>query len=162
MSRPQLLFDASALIALARLGLLEAVDQRIGPIHATPEVIAEATVADRPGADIVRRALRSRLVDELAATHISVLSGLGLGESATIRRAATDAMTAVIDDLDARRAAVRLGIPLTGTVALLIRLDRTGGPPISRSLDELDRIGFRVSATLRADAEERGRKTSKR
>jgi predicted nucleic acid-binding protein len=80
---------------------------------------------------------------------VPALSGLGRGETTTIRRAAAEGMTAVIDDLDARRRAARLGISLTGTLALLIRLHATGGPAISASLDELDRIGFRVSPELR-------------
>jgi predicted nucleic acid-binding protein len=158
----RLLFDTSALIALARSGLLEAVDRQVGSIHATPEVIAEATVTGRPGAEAVQQAIRQRRIVVLDAAEMSAVSGLGLGESATIRRAATEGMTAVIDDLDARRAGVRQGISLTGTIAVLIRLDQTGGPPIAVSLDELERIGFRVSSELRALALDQGRRKSKR
>jgi hypothetical protein len=61
-------------------------------------------------------------------------------------------MTAVIDDLDSRRTGAGQGIALTGTIALLIRLDQTGGPPISASLDALERIGCRVPTQLRERA----------
>ena len=161
MSRPPLLLATSALIALARLGLLEDVDRRVGRIHAVPEVIAEAVVGDRPGADAVRDAVAKRRIVVLDPAEVVAVSGLGAGESATIHRAAIDGMTAVIDDLDARRAGTRRGIALTGTIALLIRLAQTGGPPLSDTLDGLDRIGFRVSAELRAVALGKGPGTSR-
>lgn len=161
MSPPRLLLDTSALIALARLGLLEAVEERVGRIHAVPEVITEATMTGRPGAAVVLQAIGKRRITVLEPADVTAVSGLGAGESATIHRAATDGMTdgmtAVIDDLDARRAGARQGIAMTGTLALLIRLDQTGGPAIAASLEELERIGFRVSAALRALALAQGR-----
>jgi predicted nucleic acid-binding protein len=159
LSRPRLLLDTSALIALARLGLLDDVARRIGRIRAAPEVIDEATVAGRPGAEAMRQAIRKRRTVVLEPNEGAAIPGLGAGESATIRRAAADGMTAVIDDLDARRAGSRQEIALTGTIALLVRLAQLGGPPIAETLDELERIGFRVSAELRTLAlEQRGGK----
>jgi predicted nucleic acid-binding protein len=110
---------------------------------------------------VVRHAVRKHRIVVLDPTDVVAVSGLGVGESATIHRAAIDGLTAVIDDLDARRAGTRQGIALTGTIALLVRLAETGGPPISESLDALDRIGFRVSAELRAAVMAKGPGTAR-
>ena len=151
MSRRSFLLDTSALIALARLGLLESTAEQVGALFVAPEVLAEAVAGDRPGAALVREAVASRVVSVLEPMPVPSLAGLGLGETATIRRAIEGGMTAVIDDLDARRVASRLGVSLTGTVATLVWLSGSGGgPPILSALDDLDRIGFRVSAAVRA------------
>ena len=151
MSHSRPLLDTSGLSALARLGLLESTAEQVGAMFVTPEVLAEATEGDRPGAAFVREAVAAEVITVLEPIPVAVLPGLGLGETATIQRAIEGGMTAVIDDLDARRVALRLEVKLTGTVAILVRLDGSGsGPPISVALQDLDRIGFRVSGAVRA------------
>lgn len=110
----------------------------------------------RRGASVVARAIGDGLVFVLQAAGVPSISGLGPGVTATIRRASESGMTAVIDDLDARRAATRLGVALTGTIALLVRLDEIGGMGsgiwLRDMLDRLGAIGFRISPALRARA----------
>lgn len=151
MRQPRLLLDGSGLIVLARLGLLERVDRMVDQLHVTPEVIAEVAHGDRPGARAVVDAVATGHVRVLEPVEVRPISGLGSGETATIRRAAELGMTAVIDDLDARRAAARTDVTLTGTIAILVRLSQSDDHvPILDLVDDLDRIGFRVSPAVRA------------
>jgi predicted nucleic acid-binding protein len=143
------LFDTSGLIAMARLGMLEAIQRTLGPILVTPEVLDEATVSGRPGATVVHDAAAAAVV-VVEHRGSSVIAGLGLGESSTITASLEYGHLAVIDDMDARRVARKLGVDLTGTVAILVRLTRAG--VVSDILDPLDRlemIGFRLSPDLR-------------
>jgi predicted nucleic acid-binding protein len=58
---------------------------------------------------------------------------------------------AVLDDRLARRAALSLGLRLTGTLGLLLDAKRAGLiPALEPSLDDLQRLGFRISAHTRA------------
>lgn len=156
----RLLLDTSSVIVLARLGVIDDVRTYLGTIYIAPEVHGEATVAGRPGAAAVESAIRTGLITVLQPQPLVSLSGLGTGETATIRRAIDEDMTAVIDDLDARRAAARIGVRLTGTIALLVRLDRSGGSvSIRDAIDRLDDMGFRVAATVRAWALAQGQTT---
>jgi predicted nucleic acid-binding protein len=151
MTRPHLLLDASGLIALARMRLIEPVGRSVGSLHVTPEVADEATVGERPGAAVVAHAIRTGVVTLLDPADVRPITGLGTGETATIRRAIELGMVAVLDDLDARRAAGRLGATLTGTVAILVRLCEADRRIALRdALDELDSIGFRIAPTVRA------------
>jgi predicted nucleic acid-binding protein len=137
-------------IVLGRLGVIDEVRDLLGTLHITAEVHAESTMAGRPGADAVEHAVGQGWITVLEPRQSPPVSGLGSGETATIRRALDAGMTAVIDDLDARRAAGRLGVKLTGTIALLVRLDELGaGLAISDAIDRLDEMGFRLSAAVR-------------
>ena len=162
MSQSRLVLDASALIALARLDLLTDARRLLGVLHVAPEVAAETTESDRPGAIAIREAIGRADVLVLPPAEVRPIPGLGSGETATIRRAAALGMTAVIDDLDARRAAFRLGVALTGTIAILVRLDELGSAlTLPDALDRLDHIGFRVAPALRVWAlAARGSRTS--
>jgi predicted nucleic acid-binding protein len=76
---------------------------------------------------------------------------LGLGEAATIALVLERGAIAVLDDRDARRVATRLGVRVTGTVAILVRLHQLGAiESVAACLDELERIGFRASPNVRA------------
>jgi predicted nucleic acid-binding protein len=143
-------FDASALIALARLGLLPVVFGTLGPLRVAAAVITESVGNDRPGSREIKTSVAAGeiLVSEAPVDSELVL---GAGESATIALAKRIDGVAVLDDRDARRVAGRLGVPVTGTIAILVRLRRIGLiSSIRQQLDELDRIGFRASPGVRA------------
>lgn len=163
MSRPQLLLDASNAIVLGRLRVIDEGHDLLGALHITSEVHAESTVAGRPGADAVEHAIGQGWIRVLEPGPSLQLSGLGPGETATIRRALAADMTAVIDDLDARRAAGRLGVKLTGTIALLVKLDELGGSlRVTEAIERLDTIGFRLSAAVRTWALAAGTRDAQR
>ena len=76
---------------------------------------------------------------------------LGAGELATIELAGAGGRVAVLDDRDARRVARKRGVPLTGTVAILVRLKQVGAiGSLAETLAHLDASGFRMTDDLRA------------
>jgi predicted nucleic acid-binding protein len=79
------------------------------------------------------------------------VSGLGAGEIAVLALALETADSlAVLDDAQARFRAERLKIPLTGTVGLLLDAKQAGLISVVRPLlDDLQRLQFRLSASIR-------------
>jgi predicted nucleic acid-binding protein len=85
---------------------------------------------------------------EIPATHPAAL---GAGERAVIEIAATtlDALVLLDDEL-ARRFARGLGLRVTETLGVLLKAKQEGLlPEIKPILDQLDTLGFRVSASTR-------------
>jgi len=79
---------------------------------------------------------------------------LGAGESAAIALALEmESAIVILDDLDARRYAKKLGLKVIGTVGLIVKAKNAG--LISKAqtvLDELQRAGFYLSETVRRKA----------
>ena len=72
---------------------------------------------------------------------------LGSGELATLTLAKElQADFVILDDLKARRLAINLGLPLIGTVGLLVLAHKKGIlPHLKQALDELIQVGFWIS-----------------
>jgi predicted nucleic acid-binding protein len=89
-------------------------------------------------------------------------ASLGPGESEALALALElKAEALILDDRPARRLALARGLPLMGTAAVLLRAKQAGFiPAVQPLLDELLRVGFRLSPALRekllTDARERG------
>ena len=79
---------------------------------------------------------------------------LDAGESSAIALALeTPASTIVLDDYKARKVAARLGLPLTGTIGILVKAKLQGFTPSVRPLlEKIKRTNFRISAELEAAA----------
>lgn len=80
---------------------------------------------------------------------IETESGLGRGESEAIALAFSSGVPLLIDDLKARKAAKSLGCQISGTIGVLVKMERIG--LISSAYDEmlkLKRMGFRVKSSL--------------
>ena len=117
----------SSLIQISALSLLE---QLFAEVYVPPEVVAELDEgADilgdwqtAPGASIVQvRSITNRLLfrDLSAVLHP--------GEAAAITLAAeTAGAVLVIDEVEGRRAATRIGVRITGTVGMLVAAKRRG------------------------------------
>ena len=91
------------------------------------------------------------MVDSPIVDAASAGSALGSGEIATIALALSRGALAVLDDWDARRVAIRRGVQLTGTIAVLVRLGQLGAiASITKRLDALEGIGFHATEELRA------------
>lgn len=150
MRRP-IVLDASALIALGRLDLLGPTADHVGDLHVPDAVLAEAGEGDRPGAVAVRQALEAGVLRVVGHDpELAAITRLGAGEAAAIELADTLGAVAVLDDRDARRVAVRRGVALTGSVAILVRLKlRSAIPSVSDQLDALERMGFRADPRVR-------------
>ena len=75
------------------------------------------------------------------------------GESEAIALAYERKLRLIIDDLKGRQAAQQLGIPVTGTVGLIVKARQTGVIAAVRPLlDDLDAHQFRISSALRNEA----------
>ena len=138
--------DASPLIAFHQIGRLGLFGTIFGTVLIPPAVAREALSVERPSW-IVERALTKPLV--LAVTRV----GLGPGESEAISLALElNADRVIIDELAGRSLAQRLGLPLIGTLGILLAAKRRGLiPAIREPVDTLRRTGFRVSNDLYED-----------
>ncbi|MCZ7538198.1 MAG: UPF0175 family protein [Acidimicrobiia bacterium] len=133
---PELVLDTTALIAPARLDLLEAVGDRPGRLVVPAAVFEEAWPAidrarHRSGEPSTRGSVR---VAAPAETASAGELRLGPGEAAAIALATTLDAIIVLDDRDARRVAGRRGVPL----------HRDGGNPRPAEAARRDPVGTRT------------------
>ena len=135
--------DASPLIALDQIARLDLLGTIFGNVLIPPAVARETPGVERPSW-ILERGLAKPLAP--AVTR----AGLGAGESEAISLALElSADHVVIDELAGRTLARHLGIPLIGTLGiLLVAKRRTLIPAIRGPIDTLRGRGFRVAADL--------------
>lgn len=115
--------NASPLIALAEVGC-EHLLTALAPTVLVPTAV-EAEILAGPVGDPARTLLESGWAQTIEPTSIpaTVIEwGLGSGESAVLAVALeTPGSTAVLDDAAARTAARTLGIPVIGTLGIIVR-----------------------------------------
>lgn len=139
----QVVADTSPLIALQQIARLDLLRALFGSVLMPPAVAAEALSVDRPEW-LVERSLTKPLPPEVAG------AGLGSGESEAIALALElSADRVLLDEMPARRLAERLGLPLVGTLGMLLIAKRGGLiEAIREPMDTLRRTGFRMSTGL--------------
>lgn len=138
MSEPPVV-NASPLIYLAHADLFPLLQLAGSPVRVPSAVVRE----------VQRRGPRDPTVQAMEASswlHVMVESAtsprikaweLGPGETAVLSWAhAHTGCVAILDDLAGRRCAEVLGIPLIGTLGLVLRAKRTGQIPAARPLVE--------------------------
>jgi hypothetical protein len=139
--------DASPLIALAKIGRAALLEELAEELMVPTAVAAE--VLDGPPPDPARRLLESGFGVQASPQGLSprVLAwGLGPGETEVLSLGLErqDA-TVVIDDAAGRRCATALGVPLIGTLGVVVRAKRLGridsAAAVFRSLRD---TGFRI------------------
>lgn len=155
MARKIVLADASPLIGIARVGGLPWLRKLYRSISITKAVRAEATAArELPGAVAISTALKQGWIRVLRQERAQpTLPRLDLGEASTLRAALAiggGAKTLVLlDDLQARREAQRLGIAITGTVGVVADAKRSGLIPAARPVfARLSDEGFHLGGDL--------------
>jgi predicted nucleic acid-binding protein len=141
--------NASPLIFLAKSGLLEllrlAGDEIIVPLSVASEI------EQRGAADITAQAIKKTswlVVTETPPTPTLIQAwDLGEGESSVLSWAyAHPGAEAIIDDLAGRRCAAALGIPVRGTLGLVLVAKQRGLIPIARPiLEKLRQSGMYLS-----------------
>jgi len=144
--------NASPLILLGKIGhialLSELSDELIVPdvvireVGVKPEgkrVVSE--VASLPGA---------RFETEIATSAELASWNLGRGESQVLALArASPSSRAVLDDLEARRCAQSFGLPLIGTLGVVLRAKHQGVIEMARPvIEHLRRVGLYASDSL--------------
>ena len=144
--------NASPLIFLTRVGLLDVLREPADEVFVPDIVVGEI---DRrgpsdPAAAAIRSAPWLRVSASPAVSLEMAAWNLGAGETAVIGMAlAYPGSLVVIDDLAARRTARSLGIPLLGTLALVVAAKSIGMiPEVRPILDTLRQTGMYVSDRL--------------
>ncbi|NMG44759.1 DUF3368 domain-containing protein [Aromatoleum toluvorans] len=145
--------DSGPLIALARLDLLRLLPRHFDEVLVPGEVFAECTVhPQRPGARAILSARESGLfecvevtgTEQFAADHL-----LDAGEAAALILARDRACPALVDERKGRRVARQLGIPVVGTVGILLAARKAGEiDALAPLFDALSSFGYRVPTDL--------------
>lgn len=148
--------DSSPLIFLSKLNRLDLLRQEAEEVLAPPAVLEEIAEQDDEAKRQIEEAQRTwlevRPVRDMRLLAV-LKRELGDGEAEAITLALeTHAARIVLDDLDARRLADRLGQRLVGTLGLLLASKLRGEIPSLRAeIDRLQRGGFRASPALVAE-----------
>jgi len=148
--------DAGPLLFLGRLNLLDLLSLGTDRVFVPASVLAEIRRKPDPVLELIEAALGTWLMECLLNNPelTKLLPDLGAGEQEVMIQALEQkAVSVVMDDLDARRVARRLGLTPIGTVGLLLAGKKRG--IVSSLRDEIDRLreaGFWLSENLRAEA----------
>jgi predicted nucleic acid-binding protein len=136
--------DSTCLIGLERIGQMNVIPALLEPVCAPP--VVETEFGSRPEWLQVEDPSDSSMV---AALRLVVDEG----EAGAIALAYEKGVRLIVDDRKAREAALRLGIPITGTVGLLLKAKEMGIILAIRPLlDALDEHQFHIGTALRAEA----------
>jgi hypothetical protein len=139
----QVVADTSPLIALQQIGRLDLLRALFGSVLIPSAVAAEALSVDRPEWLIERPLTKPLPLDVTSAD-------LEPGESEAIALALElSADRVLIDEMPARKVAERLGLPLVGTLGILLLAKRSGViEAVREPVDALRRTGFHMSTRL--------------
>jgi predicted nucleic acid-binding protein len=144
--------NASPVILLSKAGLIHHVPGIARPLVIPEPVAAEIRLGGETGLAVkwiegAGKQFISPSVKELAEL---MQAGIGPGERSVISWAvANRGFVAVLDDSEARRVARRLGVPVLGTVGVVLELKAAGIiPEIKVYLMEIRRVGGYMSDAL--------------
>jgi len=142
--------DAGPLIHLARIGLLDLLRETYSSITIPLEVKAEVVDRGREKgfADgfLIEEAIRKGwilVVDVVMSDEFLELckqAGAGRGEAEVLRYAKETGSLALLDDESPRNLAVSLGIPVRGTLGVLVESVRRGRLARLAALKKLDEL----------------------
>lgn len=138
--------DASPLIALHEIGQLDLLRTLFGTVSIPPAVARESLSVAKPTWIVEQPLVRPRV-------SLVERAGLGAGEREAISLALEiGAGRLIIDELAGRAVAQHLGLPLVGTLGILLAAKRRALiPEIRGPIDILRRGGFRVANDLYED-----------
>lgn len=156
--------DTSPLLFLAKLDRLDILRQAAEEIIVPPAVLREVARYSDEACEKIREAqgswLRSRSVADLFLIKV-LLADLDEGEAEALALAhELKADRVLLDDLDGRRLARRIGLAPVGTLGLLLAARLRGALPSLRAeIAKLRESGFRahpslIEAVLREAGEE--------
>lgn len=150
----EIICDTSSMQYLHQLGLLHLLPQLAERVLVPQAVVDELAVGRSLGFNVPDPAALAwvEILNPSSAVVLPLVTGLGPGETAVLALGLERPGTVVVlDDRLARRTAEALGIPLTGTLGVLIDAKRQGlVPEVTSLLDQLEDLGFRLSARMRA------------
>lgn len=141
--------DASPINVLVRIDLVEVLQKLFGKVIIPPAVASELSHPNTPPK--VLKWIQSRPAWLEICSPLAIVQGLSLdaGESEAISLAQElGADFLLVDDLKARRAARRMGIPITGTLGILERAARQDLINLVQAIDRIRQTDFAVSDEL--------------
>jgi len=148
--------DAGPLLFLSRLGRLDLLLLGMERVYVPGAVLAEIRQKPDPALSPIQTLLGTWLAEcpLTSPDLLKLLPDLGAGEREVIVQALEQKVISVVmDDLDARRVARRLGLEPVGTVGLLLAAKKRGLIVSLRAeLDRLQQTGFWISVPLRTEA----------
>jgi predicted nucleic acid-binding protein len=141
--------NSTPLIALSKIDRLSIVKEFFGSIIIPTAVFVEVATdnKERAGKAEVSKAKwihSEKVSNNLAVDILSANLDVGEAEAITLAKE-IKADLLLIDDKDGRKAAKSVGVPITGTVGLLLRYYRGRKDDFKLALDELIAKGFRLS-----------------
>lgn len=146
--------DTGPLIALSTLELLSELPPLFESVYAPNAVIEEALHnSDKPGAIGIAEALNKGWIQAITVNQTPTLKQLALlldaGESEALSLAKELGAVALIDERKGRRVAKAQDIAVTGTVAVLIAMKKSGAVSnIKPLLNALTTSGYRLNSQL--------------
>ena len=142
--------NTTPLINLIGVGLLDLLPKLYGTV-AIVDVVRDEYAAGKAAAEPDLESLPWLQIVSSVPTHPSLPSQLGKGEAATISLAvALNARAVLLDEAYGRRLAHTLGLPIVGTLAVLLAAKQNGlVSAVAPIIDEMIRQGRRISAPLR-------------
>ena len=149
--------DTTPLSELAKVGKLNILRDVFGEIVIPQEVYDEVTTGTHPAVELVKSAtwIEIRAVmDTQKVSDLQNANELDLGEcAAMILAEELGAGQILIDDLEARKVAISINLPVIGTVgALLLAKQRGLIPTVKEIMDDMIAQGKRISQQLYSQA----------
>ncbi|MEA5624665.1 DUF3368 domain-containing protein [Nostoc sp. UHCC 0251] len=146
------LYETTLLIFLSRGGLVDLL-QLLGEQILVPSAVAleiQQRGAEDPTVVILTQTNWLIVVETQPTPEIIQSWDLGKGESSVLTWAYTHPGTeAIVDDLAARRCAAVLGIPVRGTLGLVLTAKQRGKIPAARPiLENLRSLGMYLSESV--------------
>lgn len=144
--------NASPLILLGKIGRVALLGELSDELI-VPAVVAREVGAKPDGERIVSEIaslVGTRIEEDIITSPEIAAWNLGRGESQVLALAGTyPGSRAVLDDLEARRCAQSLGLPLIGTLGVVLRAKRKGVIERARPvIEHLRGVGLYASDTL--------------
>ena len=144
--------NASPIILLGKIGHVNLLRELSDEIMVPESVVREVGVKPE-GERVISEVAsfpRVRFEAEIAASAELAAWNLGPGESQVLALAsASPGSRAVLDDLEARRCAQSLGLPLIGTLGVVLRAKHRGVIEMARPvIEHLRRVGLYATDSL--------------
>lgn len=138
--------NATPIIAFSRINRLNLLQQLVGEIAIPQEVSKELYEHERSDVYALKRSNWIKVIKVKSHADVELLlPTLDKGEAEVIVLSKElGAGLVVIDELTARKVAILMGLPIIGTVGLLIQAKKTGLiKEVKPHLDEMIRQGIR-------------------
>ncbi len=147
---PEVIVNTSPLQYLHQLGLLDLLPRLVERVTVPVPVVEELAEGRRLGYDVPdpKQYVWMDIRPLPAPAELRLAVDLGMGEASVLALALeSEDPLVIIDDAMGRRLAVGLGIPLRGTLGVLLDAKRSGlVPAVAPLIKRLQGLRFHVSA----------------